>query len=347
MDNTKKKRKQLALGSFFQPKPRKNPDGTIHQTIIPSVASDSACHERSIKCKAERYKLIFVRMQGLGSHLNICQYYKEDIKQDQDLNLCKIVLPNVLITDASGRVVNPRNRQMAATMELEATEYVTKENRNTRKDGELDGRMRNRGSSNRTVYSSENKWNHIEQFETWFDQKKDKGEPSSITAYIHENRLPIKFKKFLSTKSSGWRDPRTKEAICMAVTDKVKKKLAVPARCRKYASKYPVMEGKLRILLNGKRSRKARVSSLWIRTTAKKLAIEHYPDSHFKASNGWLFRFLRRHRIRFRKHKNQKSVSAEGKGSSYKNGIRRSVMKYNLLAMVIWELTMVGLGDFH
>ena len=26
-------------------------------------------------------------------------------------------------------------------------------------------------------------------------KKKDTGEPSTVTAYIHENRLPIKFKK--------------------------------------------------------------------------------------------------------------------------------------------------------
>ena len=75
-------------------------------------------------------------------------------------------MPNVLITDASGRVVNQRNRQRAATLELETTEYVTEENRNARKEGEFDGRMRNRGYSIRYVYSSENKWNHIEQFET-------------------------------------------------------------------------------------------------------------------------------------------------------------------------------------
>ena len=91
----------------------------------------------------------------------------------------------------------------------------------------------------------------------------------------------------------------------------------------------------------------ARVSALWIRTTAKKLAIEDYPDSPFKASNGWLFRFLRRHKIRYRKRKNQKAVSAEGKGLSYKNGIRRYVMKYYLFVIIMWEAMMADLGDSH
>ena len=89
--------------------------------------------------------------------------------------------------------------------------------------------------------------------------------------------------------------------------------MAVPARSQKYVSKYRIMEQKLVLKLIEKRYRKARFSSLCIRTTAKKLASEEYPGSDFKASNGWLFRFLQRHKIRFRKRKNQKAVSAEGK----------------------------------
>ena len=77
---------------------------------------------------------------------------------------------------------------------MNATENATENNIHVRKDCEPDGRMRNRGSSNRTTYNSEHKWKHIAQFETWFDQKKDTGEPLTVTAYIHENQLPIKFK---------------------------------------------------------------------------------------------------------------------------------------------------------
>ena len=73
MNNLKKKKETASPWQLFQSKPRKNPDGTIHQTIIPSVASHSVCHERSIKYKAERCKMTFVTMQGLGSHLNTCQ----------------------------------------------------------------------------------------------------------------------------------------------------------------------------------------------------------------------------------------------------------------------------------
>ena len=182
MDNTKskKKRKQLALGSYFQPRPKQNKDDTIHQTIIPSVANDSASHERTIKLKSERCKMSFFTTHGLGSHLNSCQYYKEDMAQNKDSTVCKIVLPNVLLTDASGRLINPRNGRLASTLELNATENATEKNIHVRKDCESDGRIRNRGSSNRTTYSSEHKWKHIAQFETWFDQKKIQESPQQL-----------------------------------------------------------------------------------------------------------------------------------------------------------------------
>ena len=51
--NKNKKRKQVELGSFFQPKPKSNPKGTLIQTKIPSVASNSAQYERTIKYKSK------------------------------------------------------------------------------------------------------------------------------------------------------------------------------------------------------------------------------------------------------------------------------------------------------
>ena len=74
MDSNKNnKRNKLPLGSFFQPKPKINPDGTLIQTIIPSVASNSAQYERTIKCKSENFTMTSRTTQGLGSHLNTCR----------------------------------------------------------------------------------------------------------------------------------------------------------------------------------------------------------------------------------------------------------------------------------
>ena len=72
----------------------------------------------------------------------------------------------------------------------------------------------------------------------WFDEKKDTGEPATVTSYISEHRLATKFKKFLSAVSPGWRESKTNEAICAAVTNQLKNKMSVLERSQKYVSKY-------------------------------------------------------------------------------------------------------------
>ena len=39
----------------------------------------------------------------------------------------------------------------------------------------------------------------------WFDEKKDTGEPATVTSYISEHKLATKFKNFLSVNIPGWR----------------------------------------------------------------------------------------------------------------------------------------------
>ena len=77
----------------------------------------------------------------------------------------------------------------------------------------------------------------------------------------------------MSTSHPGWREPNTKRSIKAAVVDKVKRKMAVPSRANLYIVKYPIMEHKLVEQLKERRVRKARVLALWIRTTAKKIAL--------------------------------------------------------------------------
>ena len=170
--NNNKKRKQPALGIFFQPKPKSNPDGTLIQKIIPSAASNSAQYERTIQCKSEKCTMTFRTTQGLGSHLNTCRYYKEYLEQKPDSNQCVVLLTNMQTIHASGKSVNPNDRRMAAYLELNSTSNFSQEHINVRKDGTIDGRIKNRFFSNRTPYSSQDKWNHIEQFEILFDEKK-------------------------------------------------------------------------------------------------------------------------------------------------------------------------------
>ena len=268
--------------------------------------------------------MTFKTSQGLGSHLNCCHYYK--VEQDQELQKgnINIILPPAT-KDAAGKTSNPTFRRMYATVESNmiavhedgcddknADNNVNTTNQKLRKDGEVDGRKDNRGMSIRTVYTNQEKLTHIERYESWLNEELGKGNVhATVSSYIHKLRLPTKFKIYLSTKGAGWREPERKRSIIDAVTSKLKKNLSVPNRSRLYLPKYPVMERELVKQLKEKRSRKARVSALWIRTTAKNLST----DTNFKASNGWLFRFLRRNKIRYRKRKNQKSVSAEEKRS--------------------------------
>ena len=66
-------------------------------------------------------------------------------------------------------------------LELNSTSNFAQEHLNVRKDGTIDGRINNRGCSNRTTYSSQDKLNHIEKFEMWFDEKTYTGEPATVT----------------------------------------------------------------------------------------------------------------------------------------------------------------------
>ena len=116
-----------------------------------------------------------------------------------------VLLTNMQTIHASGKSVNPNDRIMAAYLELNSTSNFSQEHINVRKDGTIDGSIKNRGCSNRTPYSSQDKWNHIEQFEILFDEKKDTGELATVTSYISEHILVTKFKNFLSTESTGWR----------------------------------------------------------------------------------------------------------------------------------------------
>eukprot|EP00978_Attheya_sp_CCMP212_P046240 scaffold380012_cov51-Attheya_sp.AAC.2 len=59
-------------------------------------------------------------------------------------------------------------------------------------------------------------------------------------------------------------------------------------------AQYPVMEQALYQEILAQRRRGAKVSSNFMRIKARQLAHQHYPESNFKASDGWLARFKSR-----------------------------------------------------
>ena len=153
----------------------------------------------------------------------------------------------------------------------------------------------------------------IEDYKNWKDARESNGGDCSVSRFVTERRLAWKMMKYLSTEKTSWRLPSTRERIFTEATDKEKKRFAVPGRVQKYRAKFPLVETALIDQLQERRRRKARVSVLSIRTVARSIARIEYPQLNFRALNGWLFRFLCRHGIRYRKRKNQKAVSAEEK----------------------------------
>ena len=75
--------KQLGIGSYFQPKSKKHKDGSIIQTII-SIEPTSSLKEQIIKCKSLKCPMTFKTTQGLGSHLNQCFYYREEVRMTKE-----------------------------------------------------------------------------------------------------------------------------------------------------------------------------------------------------------------------------------------------------------------------
>ena len=98
--------------SIFQPKPKRNPDGTFSQIIIPKVAQNQFL-SHTIKCLAPKCQKTFKTKQGLGSHLNSCIYYKEDQLQVYQKNssitnnstIYTLLPTNMVLVDATGREV--------------------------------------------------------------------------------------------------------------------------------------------------------------------------------------------------------------------------------------------------
>ena len=72
-----------------------------------------------------------------------------------------VLLTNMLTTDVSGKSVNPNDKRMAASLELNSTRNFPQKHLNVIKDGTIDGRINNRGCSNRTTYSYQDKCNNI------------------------------------------------------------------------------------------------------------------------------------------------------------------------------------------
>jgi hypothetical protein len=325
-DNKKNNKEQTTIASFFQPVPKLNNDGSFTVKILPTSAVKTIPHHASHACKAPKCMRTFKTTQGLASHHNACHYYKMLLRQQEPKNTLVLCQDSLAISNkarkSSSKVFN---NNIATTLEINNNDDRTD---NIQNEEKVDKRVNNRGAAFRQLYSNSDKWKIIEDFESWLSENPD----GNVQQYIKQFRLPAKFKDFLSKSRKGWRYPETKEAIFNNTKMDIIKKLKVPLRSRLYAPKYPLMENALKNAIIDRRARKAKVSSAWIKMKARLLFKEKYahidPDQ-FKASNGWFLRFLRRHRIKFRKRKNLKATNAEDKREKIMEWHRS--LRYNVL----------------
>ena len=111
-------------------------------------------------------------------------------------NNCIVIPDNIATnTDSAGKPLNPRLRRMTATMEVVHNE-VNMNLEEIHQDVKIDGRKNNHRSSKHSVYTSKQNWDHIEEFESWENDKIAKGEDATVSVYIKEHHLGTKSKSF-------------------------------------------------------------------------------------------------------------------------------------------------------
>jgi len=186
-----------------------------------------------------------------------------------------------------------------------------------------DGRWANKGASKRESYSTAFKAKAVRDFEAWEEAQKElpsnKNKSPTVRQYVAEHNLGQKYLKFLSPKS-GWRRPDVRQRIVSdAATSEFKESTRLTNRDVN-KSYFAEMEENLVRRIEEYRERSITVSTNTIRALAKeewlKLNIEEIekkksfdyeremnddddprkkgPPTEFKASNGWLFNFLKR-----------------------------------------------------
>jgi hypothetical protein len=107
----------------------------------------------------------------------------------------------------------------------------------------------------------------------------------------------------------GWLKPATRDKILAADT---RGRLGLAKRAPKSATRgvhHPKADRAVYQLYKQRRARGRRVSSLWLRKTYGAEVRARGLNTTTKSSRGWLCKFLSRHRISYRKRKNQKSVA--------------------------------------
>ena len=152
---------------------------------------------------------------------------------------------------------------------------------------------------------ADKKWWYIQDY----DEKKSKGTYSSKEEYaVAHNLNPSSFRNWTTKKK---RNELKEQAKMIGKVAKSKRNFTWLEKNKQ--GKYPEIEKKLQKIILDKRMNGFAVHGTYIKLKMKLLVNEaNVPDcATFKASNGWLAGFLKRHRLTSQKKTNKKNKSVK------------------------------------
>lgn len=217
--------------------------------------------------------------------------------------------------DAAIAVANDKKRPAAASKEAASPKKAKKKaTADASKTGKSDGRTKNKGAAKRESYSVSFKLKTIQDYEAWEAEQrklveqqgeappkgsKDKVKEPTVRQYVISKNLGIKYYKFLSP-TSGWRHPTVKARILADAGNSEYKDMSRMTDRTKNKSYYADMEEALVKRMEECREDRVSVNTKLIRTMAKEELKKLEGDDNsekvkkFKASNGWVYNFLKR-----------------------------------------------------
>ena len=174
----------------------------------------------------------------------------------------------------------------------------------------VDGRVNNRGSSQRTRYTVRQKINFIEEVEKTMEEHGLKY-PVQVFSEIRKD-CPMSAKKFTHSYNQ-WTKEDTYRALLLSCTQNKCSHEFKKLCTSKAQSPFHEIESQLYLIVTDKRKQAHRVSYTFMRLTALKLFgdckredPERWNEVSFKASFGWLRRFIARRDLKYRKRRSGK-----------------------------------------
>jgi hypothetical protein len=310
-DRKKKKQKQTGLGmfAFIRKKVIKHNEESVEVSL--PVKTEAVIKETQDHLECNGCNKHFRELKGLKSHMLSCQSYKNWIVLKQGptrkVQVMLEVVPTSVEEEKRKQMVRYEETSSILKNASQARSLLREQEDGGGKEDSIDQRKNNRGSAVRHRLSYEQKANMIEEYQKW----KEKNTNCSTRDYIKERGLPFKYQYCFTAGTKGWLSKESLDSIMKNAALSKYKHLKRPIGHDQ--AKYPVMEQALYQEILARRRRGAKVSSNFMRIKARQLAQQHYPESNFKASDGWLARFKSRRKLKYRKRQNQKKQNIEEK----------------------------------